>query len=220
MAKKDEDAKRRKAQKKLKADRNQHERSVKFEQNGKTMLLRQSGGYDVKMIRDFFDHLMLELKNQHDEATDLLVSLETGDPWRFAYAKSQEIESPVDGELYRKYHAKYCCALLVTNAIDTKGATDEEITMFLKAHRTSQIEKCEKMMECLTALEPQLDEALLCAKFPFGPMAEGTMATPTNQIRVLDHIEKIRKAIDEEEHNIVNPSEDLEFGEEEDEDEA
>ena len=219
MAKKDEDAKRRKAQKKLKADRNQHERSVKFEQNGKTMLLRQSGGYDVKMIRDFFDHLMLELKNRHDESTVMLESLEAGDPWKYAYAKSQAIETPVDDELYRKYLEKYRCALLATNAIDTKGATDEEITMFLKAQRSAMAESSFRMMECLKALEEQLDESLICARMPFSPM-EGGMITPTNQIRVLDHIEKIRKAIDEEEHNIVNPSEDLEFGGEEDEDAA
>src|SRR5690606_38603207 len=125
MSKKDEDAKRRKQVREKKAEQRQRERSAKFQQNGKTMLLRQKvGTYDGEMIRDFFDHLMLELKNRHDEATVMLESLEAGDNWKIAYSKSQSIKSPVDDELYRKYLTKYPCALLLTNSIDPRDATD------------------------------------------------------------------------------------------------
>lgn len=217
MSKKDEDTKRRKAQKKQQAQRKEQVRSAKFEQNGKTMLLRQGGGYNVEMIRDFFDHLMLELKNRRDEAEVLLQSLEEGDPWRFAYSKSQKITSPVDDELYSKYLGKYRCALLATNSINTEGASDEEIAMFLKAHRTSQIDTCDKMMACLQELEPQLDEALLCAKYPYSPMADGGMAAPTREFRVLDQIDDVRRAIEAEKDRLANPGE---YEPEEDDNEA
>lgn len=184
MAKKDEKAKRRKVLREKKADERQ--RVVKYRAGKDTHVLKHptGKGYDVNMVRDFLDHLLLEVRVQQYENQLALRGMEAGLDATSANDEVKAKEAKIIDEQFTHYLKKYECALISTNVIDDKGATSEEKDRFVKKLYQLNIARREEQIGHLEALAGLFDEALSCAKYPFGPTADGNMAMPHRVWRV------------------------------------
>lgn len=144
-------------------------------------------GFDVEMVRDFLDQLLLELRVQHYENLQLLHVL-------------KEIEGPGDAmedtttspELVaqlRKYMVKYETTLLFMDVIDGSNATREEIRAAQMAVLDTQTKLRDEQIGHMEALQELFNEAILCAKTPFEIYADGTEARPTKNWQVREMVD-------------------------------
>lgn len=140
-------------------------------------------GYNVGMIRDFLDHLLLEVRVQMFENVKALRKLnETNDP-SSAIAAAKE-PSPALVEQFVAFHRKYETALLPSGALDGEGATAEEVAAVMKAMLQANIKKRDEQLGHLEALQELFDEALLCAKIPFADSPGGGVIQPLRTVKV------------------------------------
>ncbi len=111
--------------------------------------------YDVEMIRDFLDQLMLEVRLRHLENLDGAA----GTPPKLL------------AEL-RKFADKYDAGLLLAWDLRPEGCTKEEYEAVRERLRKLRAEGRRQQLEHLQALEDLFREALRCAMHPLsdGPI--------------------------------------------------
>ena len=146
----------------------------------------QSGkGYNVEMIRDFLEHLLLEIRVQHFEGLEALQTLtETNDIEEIT--KREQPLTATTLEQFVKFQDKYQTALIAATGIDGKGATKDETRRVAKEVLTANCRRREEQIGHLEALQELIDQALMCAKVPFGFDAQGDSVQPTRSYKVRD----------------------------------
>ncbi len=148
-----------------------------------------SKGYDVEMIRDFLDNLLLELRVQHYEnLTGLRIMEEHGDQ-RILREVADQHTDPALAEQFNKYLAKYQAQLIFDHVIDGENATQAEIDIVTEAALGALTQKRDEQIGHLEALQELFDEALMCAKVPFGVLTDGSVFGPKHAIRVREWID-------------------------------
>lgn len=175
--------------------------AVQHEASRSTVITQNHPGYDVVMIRDFLEHLLLELRVQQYENVRALRSLRSCEDFEEAKRVAAET-SPTLIEQLKKYHLKYSTSLLPANVIDGEGATDKEVKDFVEAFLTHNIEVRDAEIGHLEALQDVIDEALLTAKLPCG-------LTQDRQVVLPQRVHRVREFLDEQTERNVPPYEDL-----------
>jgi hypothetical protein len=126
-----------------------------------------SKGYDVQMISDFLDHLLLELRVQQYENQKLLKSLGSTDDLATAMKVTEETSQKLVQQ-FAAFQKKYQTALLPSNVIDGKNATEAESKGVMTAVLRGMSAKRDEQIGHLEALQDLFKEALHCARLPFG----------------------------------------------------
>lgn len=191
MGKKD---KKREKRKKLLRERQEWQkgRTAVVHDGDKTTVITQrtNKGYDVQMIRDFLDHLLLEVRVQQFENLRSLKKLKaTGD--LDAARKAADETVPALVEQFAKYQRRYQTALIPATAIDGAGASEEEIRAFTTVALQKNIERRDEQIRHLEALQELFDEALLCAKVPYGFDKDGKPIQPVREFKVREVVDSI-----------------------------
>lgn len=148
-----------------------------------------SKGYDVEMIRDFLEHLLLEVRVQHYENLMGLKIMEEHGDQRILREVADEHTSPALVEQFCKYHAKYQTQLILDHGIDGENATQAEIDIVTEAALGALTQKRDEQIGHLEALQELFDEALMCVKVPFGVSADGRVFGPRHVISVREWID-------------------------------
>lgn len=149
-------------------------------------------GYHVQMIRDFLDHLLLEVRVQHFENLKALRALDTTEELGSAL-RGQPV-GPGDAiiQQFMKYQAQYNSCLVAAQAIDGTNASDTEMRAATIAVLTKNLEKRDEQIGHLEALQELFDEALACAKLPFGIGQDGQLVQPQNVFPVRQMMDSAR----------------------------
>jgi hypothetical protein len=106
--------------------------------------------YDVEMIRDFIEHLRLELRIKHFENVNPGVSINS-----------------ILVEQLQKYITRwYTAGLLTDTEIAATEFTEEEYKRIMGEFRQANITRCQKALDALDALDDVLYEALKGAANP------------------------------------------------------
>jgi hypothetical protein len=134
-------------------------------------------GYDVEMIRDFLDHLLLELRVQHFENQKVLRALGTSDNLNAVMKEMQNTDEKLVQQ-FVKYQEKYQTALIASNAFDAANASDAESKGIITAVIQGMMAKRDEQIGHLEALKELFGEALQCAKLPFGVDQDGNQINP------------------------------------------
>jgi len=191
-------AKRKSRKRAAQARRRQARRKVAQLMNDGTKLVVEhptTKGYDVQMIQDFLDHLLIELRVQLWENVVTLRKLdETGDLSVALQAQKEPIEG-IDEQLVH-YVAKYETALIYASAFDFDGVPDELIPVITKKFMSSRIKQRDEQLGHLEALSDLFDEALQCAKLPFGKTEDGKLIQPMLKIKATDFLEFADEGVD------------------------
>jgi hypothetical protein len=161
-------------------------RIVKDAQTGE-VIGQNHPGYNVPMIRDFIEHLLLECRvQQWEDMQGLKLLGESAGPMSFA-------EQPVSDNLVeqlRPYIKKYVSALVPSHAFNGEGATPEEIRQCQIAFTKMNIQQRDEQIGHLEALEELFDEAFACAKVPFGISANGKPIQPLKEYSVREWVDR------------------------------
>ena len=154
-------------------------RSVIVRDGDKRTLIQQisTKGYDVPMLRDFIDHLLLEVRVQHYENQKLLNSLNAIDNLDQALKVASEI-SPKLVEQLRPFQKKYLSALITCNVIDRTNAREAEAKVVITVLIKQLLARRDEQIGHLEALRELFEEALNCAKMPFGLDQNGHLVQP------------------------------------------
>jgi hypothetical protein len=126
--------------------------------------------YDVKMIREFLDHLTWELRTCLFELQQQITK--------------PSMETPLNPELLdqlRKHMEKRQCVLLPTMDIDTTGTTESEAHTVVTAISRIEAELRQRQLGHLEAVAGLFEEAMNCAAGPPGKM-------PIRKIRAVDFL--------------------------------
>lgn len=134
-------------------------------------------GYDVQMIRDFLDHLLLELRVQHYENQKMLNSLGSGGDLQSAVKAGSEVSENLVKQ-FLTFQEKYQSALLVANVVDGNNATEAESKGIMTAILKGTQAKRDQQIGHLEALQDLFKEALHCARLPFGVDEDGNPIHP------------------------------------------
>ena len=94
---------------------------------------------------------------------------------------------------------KYETALIPANAFNDEGATEEEIDLVMRAVLEANIAKRDEQIGHFEKLQELFEEALLCAKVPFGHAADGKPVQPTRSISVREFIDRNDEGEEDEE---------------------
>ena len=142
--------------------------------------------YNLEMIRDFLDHLLLELRVQHYELNQTLR--------RFGFAgtlgeAANYAISPELTEKLNKYIEKYPCFLLARTVFYTEGATEQETAEVSKSVIRSKSDMRDQQIGHLEALKKLFQEALKCAQMPTGVAPDGSADQPTQVVKVTEYLE-------------------------------
>lgn len=157
-----------------------HEREAKKRRtaiirDGEKRTVIQQGntkGYDIEMIRDFLDHLLLELRVQYYENQKLLKALGATDDINTAMKVTEEISEKLVKQL-QPYQEKYQAALIAANVVDGTSASETESKGVMTAILMGMQAKRDEQLGHLEALQDLFKEALHCARLPFGIDKEG-----------------------------------------------
>jgi len=149
-----------------------------------------SKGYDVEMIRDFLEHLLLEVRVQHYENLKGLQIMEKHGDVKILEAATDEIVSPALEEQLGKYVKKYETRLICMDVTNGENATQDEIDIVVEATLGAGKIKRDEQIGHLEALQELFDEVLMCAKVPFGVLSDGSLCRPTR-------VTQVREAIDQ-----------------------
>jgi hypothetical protein len=186
MSKKDDKDKRRK-QKLREREQGKKARKVVIHDGEKKTVIEQGStkGYDIEMIRDFLDHLLLELRVQHFENQKLLKTLGTTDDLDSAMKEMEKTSENLVRQFVR-FQQKYQTALIASNAFDGANASDAESKGVITAVVKAMLAKRDEQIGHLEALKELFAEALQCAKLPFGVDQAGNPVQPHRVHRVRD----------------------------------
>ncbi len=166
-------------------------RTAIIHEGGERTVIRQGNtkGYDVEMIRDFLDHLLLELRVQHYEHQKLLKTLGATDDLGATTRAMETISEPL-AQQFVKFQTKYQTALTVSNSVDAANASDAEakgVTTFVVE---SLMAKRDEQIGHLEALKELFEESLQCAKIPFGVDRYGNPIQPRRVFNVREMSDK------------------------------
>lgn len=158
---------------------------------GKRTYIESSGpeGYNVEMIRDFFDHLLLELRTQLFEYVTLVRKHEASD--NVGSLSVQPDYAPALAGEFTKYIEKYASALIHVISIKRENETAAEALEARMLILKQRIELRDKQIGHLEALRDLFDEALLCAKLPFGMTKDGEAAQPMLEYSVREVLDNV-----------------------------
>jgi hypothetical protein len=145
----------------------------------KRTVVQQHGpkGYDVQMIRDFLDHLLLEVRTQHYENLKLLTALGATDDLSTARKVTEEVSQKIVAQ-FVPYQQRYQSALIACNVIDRTNASDAEARAVTLAVAKAGLARRDEQIGHLEALKDLFDEALACARLPFGEDQHGRLVSP------------------------------------------
>ena len=178
-----------KAARKARAKGRQFRKAVQYGEDGTRTeaFITQDKGYKVEMIRDFLDHLLLELRAQHYENLQVLKRLQTATDAK----EASDFVVPEKGtERLEIYQEKYQSALIAVNEIDKEGATEEEVKEVVKTIIQGNANRRDEQIGHLEALKDLFEEALLCARVPFGVTEDGEVLQPAQTWKVTDFLEE------------------------------
>jgi hypothetical protein len=146
----------------------------------KRIVIRQGStkGYDVQMIRDFLDHLLLELRVQHFENLKLLKALRTTDDLATAMKVTEETSRKLIDQL-GVYQKRYQSSLITSDVIDGSNTTEAELKAVMTVVMEGMSAKRDRQIGHLEALQDLIDEALFCARHPLGVDQKGNLIMPT-----------------------------------------
>lgn len=180
----------RKAQKrkvKLQKRQKSSRERIAVSHDGKTRTVIRQGtdkGYDVQMVRDFLDHLLLEVRVQHYENLKSLKALTKTNDMKLAYAAAAEPSESIFNEM-SVFQRKYATALVVSNVVNGEDATESDVKEFTKEMLQANIERRDIQIGHLEALQDLFEEALMCARVPFGIDRDGNPVGPQRVHRVV-----------------------------------
>ena len=166
-----------------KHDKEQHRRKkLRDREQGSTK------GYDVEMIRDFLAHLLLEVRVQNFEQQKWLRTLAATDDLD---ATTKAMEQPSENLVrqFTEFQKKYQSALIPTTVFDRENASPAESKDVAVAVVTAIRRKRDEQIGHLEALTDLFEEALRCARQPFGVDDKGN---PIEAQRVY----KVRELLD------------------------
>jgi hypothetical protein len=145
----------------------------------KRAVARQGGdrGYDVRMIRDFLDHLLLALRVQHFENRKLLKALGSADDLGAAMKVTEEI-SPKLVEQIAVYLLRYRSVLLPSDVAKAENASETEVRAVMTAVLEVKSAKRDEQIGHLEALRDLFAEALDSASLPVGLDPHGNLVHP------------------------------------------
>lgn len=146
-------------------------------------------GYNVPMIRDFLEHLLLEVRCQQSENIKVLRGLDSAGNVEEAIASGNAPTSAVTEE-FSKYLTRYESALIAANVFNSENATDAERREVMQVVLEKNIARREEQIGHLEALQELFEEALNCAKVPFGLDEQGNPVQPYV-------VHKVRKIVDD-----------------------
>ena len=136
-------------------------------------------GYDVRMIRDFLDHLNLELRLSH-YGHERLIGNPMGD----------KPANPELGEQLEKYRTKYERVLLLVDDFPPE-VMDPKYRLSHAQYHTQQAGLRDRQLKNLKAMQRLFKEALKCSSMPmYGP--DGQIKMPAKAIQT----DKFLKAYD------------------------
>jgi len=135
------------------------------------------------MIRDFLAHPLLELRVQHFEQQEWLKTLGATDDLD---ATKKAMEQPLEnlGRQFAEFQEKYQTALIASNAFDGANASLAESKAVIMAIAPKIRRKRDERIGHLEALKDLFEEALRCAKLPFGVGEEGNPLEPQRVYKV------------------------------------
>src|SRR6185437_572032 len=178
--------------KKLREREEGKKRRTAIIRDGEKRIVIQQGntkGYDIEMIRDFLDHLLLELRVQHYENQKLLKTLGSTDDLNTAMKVTEDVSEKLAMQ-FVAYQKKYQAVLLAANVIDGNNATEAESKGVMTAVLQGMQAKRDAQIGHMEALQDLFKEALHCARLPFGIDKDGTpiQAEVVHSVRELaDH---------------------------------
>lgn len=165
-------------------------RTAVVHNDGKRTVVRQGStkGYDVEMIRDFLAHLLLEVRVQNFEQQKWLRTLAATDDLD---ATTKAMEQPSENLVrqFTEFQKKYQSALIPTTVFDRENASPAESKDVAVAVVTAIRRKRDEQIGHLEALTDLFEEALRCARLPFGVDDKGN---PIEAQRVY----KVRELLD------------------------
>ena len=182
----------RKRNRKVKRRRIKKNRVARQTVGNQTRVFRQESdkAYDVEMIRDFLEQLLLETRVQHFENLKSLSLMEKYGDIATMCEKAEEDVSPALVQQLQKYLKKYTTQLIFTDEIDPEGATQTEINEVTAAYLQVLTERRDQQIGHLEALQELFDESLMCAKLPLGMTSDGHFCSPTRVLNVRGWIDQ------------------------------
>ncbi|HID78440.1 MAG TPA: hypothetical protein EYP56_20925 [Planctomycetaceae bacterium] len=129
--------------------------------------------YDVEMIRDFLDHLLLEVRHQYQEY------------WQ--RARDPDSQRQADPQLTRQlatYEQKYASRLVEWHAVDPRGASPEEVRRAVQVLSVRLARRRREQLRHLEALGELFDEALACVLVSRGS-SPGKVIRPVSKRRAV-----------------------------------
>ena len=189
MSKKSNDD--RKRRKKLQRREQISKRRTAVQRDGDKRMVIQQGsdkGYNVEMIRDFLEQLLWEVRLQHFENVKSLRALDATQDLEGAFKAATET-SATGVEQLVKFHKHYASGLVFNNYIDGRNASEAETTEYVKEFLKVNIQRRDEQVGHLEALQKLFEEALQCAKMPFGVDQEGHYIMPQIVHQVREAIE-------------------------------
>jgi hypothetical protein len=163
-------------------------RAVVIHEGRKVVVTHPNPGYDVTMVRDFLDHLLLEVRVQHCENVRARKELDATGDINAAY-KAVGKPTQAVAEQFAKYQKKYAAALVPANRIDCTNASDDEVRAVVRQVIPEIIARREEQIGHLEALQSLFDEALKCARVAFAPDRNGNLVEPVRPISVREVID-------------------------------
>lgn len=162
-----------------------------------------AAGYDVEMVHDFFDQLLLEVRIQMHENMLVLKKLKATSDYDAALAEGRTSEKSIS-EQFVKYMGKYASVLIAANGFDSKNATADECKRVLAMVLEWNVKRREEQARLLESLQSLFDEAFICAKVPYGPRkGDVNPVQPVQDWNVRRIIDSGVKSIDEADGNIT-----------------
>lgn len=170
-------------------------RAAQQKDGDKIQVFRQTDGtgYDVEMIRDFLENLLLEVRVQHYENLQALQLTEKHGDLRTVCEELDRNISPALVEQLGKYVDKYRTQLVRQDVINGENATQSEIATVAEAFIRVAVQKRDEQVGHLEALQELFDEALMCAKAPFGALADGRICRTIREIHVRECIDGLER---------------------------
>jgi hypothetical protein len=141
--------------------------------------------YDVRMLKDFLNHLMWELRYKHyDRVSDA--------------SGSDAPDHPELDEQLMNYMRKYGSALSTSGLIvlrDNPDLTDDDVGQAIRRASALHAQEAQKCIRALETLEPLFEEALWCAtqrglmviRVPASKLVDGTVPTYWSAASVADN---------------------------------
>jgi hypothetical protein len=134
-------------------------------------------GYPVQMIRDFLDHLLLEVRTQHYENQRALKALGSTDDLKSAMKLIEQSSEKLENQ-FLTYQERYQSALIARHVIDGKDVPEAVYKAAIVAVAKGMLAKRDEQIGHMEALQDLFKEALYCATLPFGVDGEGNPIQP------------------------------------------